>query len=73
MSVIPAFRRQKQSFVHASLMPGLVDKAILCLGYIKIKSNSDRATREEKGSQRPEFRLASLATWCGQERGASGP
>ena len=27
------------SFVHPSLMPGLVAKAVLCLGLIKMKSN----------------------------------
>ena len=34
-----------RSFVHPNLMPGLVAKAVLCLGHIKIKSNQIQAVQ----------------------------
>ena len=41
-----------QSFVHPSLMPGLVAKAVLCLGLMKIKSIPGNATWKEEDRQR---------------------
>jgi hypothetical protein len=37
-----------QSFVHPSLMPGLVAKGVLCLELIKIKSNQIQAAECER-------------------------
>lgn len=34
-------------------MPGLVVKAVLCLGHLIIKSNPGITTREEKDKQKP--------------------
>jgi hypothetical protein len=34
-----------QSFVHPSLMSGLAAKAVLCLGFIKIKSNQIKSNQ----------------------------
>ena len=52
-----------QSFVHPSLMPGLVAKAVLCLGLIKIKSAQAAQRRRRKTDRPTDLHVTHSASW----------